>query len=251
MEFKADEKGAVITLRIKGNNHTFGISELAHQQIASRLQIPYRYYQKMQEQQPALLQENVNTWLHDAPERRMIRTLDGSMRAFLSDRYRRLDNLELCAAVLPIINLSGAWFSTKLYEGPFKLNETAAAAFCFALTLIPLTGILFVGHYHIVLCVIFFALFTTLITAINHLVITLIPVRFAKYGCASTVGGIFNSCTYIGSAISTYGFGAVSEKFGWTATVIFWIILGAIGVAVCAVPMRRYGRFANGSGNKA
>ena len=57
MEFKADEKGAVITLRIKGNNHTFGISELAHQQIASRLQIPYRYYQKMQEQQPALLQE--------------------------------------------------------------------------------------------------------------------------------------------------------------------------------------------------
>ena len=156
----------------------------------------------------------------------------------------------LLSAVLPIINLSGAWFATKLYEGPFKLNETASAAFCFALTLIPLTGILFVGHYPIALCVIFFALFTTLITAINHLVITLIPVRFAKYGCASTVGGIFNSCTYIGSAISTYGFGAVSEKFGWTATVIFWIILGTIGVAVCAVPMRRYGRFANGHGNK-
>ena len=156
----------------------------------------------------------------------------------------------LLSAIMPIINLSGAWFATKLYEGPFKLNETAAAAFCFALTLIPLTGILFVGHYPIALCVIFFALFTTLITAINHLVITLIPVRFAKYGCASTVGGIFNSCTYIGSAISTYGFGAVSEKFGWTATVIFWIILGALGVAVCAIPMRRYGRFANGSGNK-
>ena len=154
----------------------------------------------------------------------------------------------LLSAIMPIINLSGAWFATKLYEGPFKLNETAA--FCFALTLIPLTGILFVGHYHIALCVIFFALFTTLITAINHLVITLIPVRFAKYGCASTVGGIFNSCTYIGSAISTYGFGAVSEKFGWTATVIFWLILGALGVAVCAIPMRRYGRFANGSGNK-
>lgn len=157
----------------------------------------------------------------------------------------------LLSAVLPIINLSGAWFATKLYEGAFKLNETAAAAFCFALTLIPLTGILFVGYYHIALCVIFFALFTTLITAINHLFITLIPVRFAKYGCASTVGGIFNSCTYIGSAISTYGFGAVSESFGWTATVIFWIVLGALGVAVCVIPTRRYGRFANGSGQKA
>ncbi|MBQ3450736.1 MAG: DUF932 domain-containing protein, partial [Selenomonadaceae bacterium] len=29
--------------------------------------------------------------------------LDGKVRAFLSDRYRRLDNLELCAAVLPVI----------------------------------------------------------------------------------------------------------------------------------------------------
>ncbi len=34
----------------------------------------------------------------------MIRVLDGNVRAFLSDRYRRLDNMELCAAVLPVIN---------------------------------------------------------------------------------------------------------------------------------------------------
>ena len=33
----------------------------------------------------------------------MLRVMDGNVRAFLSDRYRRLDNLELCAAVLPII----------------------------------------------------------------------------------------------------------------------------------------------------
>ena len=33
----------------------------------------------------------------------MIRILDGKVRAFLSDRYRRIDNLELLEAVLPII----------------------------------------------------------------------------------------------------------------------------------------------------
>lgn len=153
----------------------------------------------------------------------------------------------LLSAVLPIINLSGAWFATKLYEGPFKLNEAATSAFGFAMTLIPLTGIVFVGKYPIAICVILLALFTTIIAAMNHLLMTLIPVHFAKFGRASTVGGIFNCCTYIGSAISTYGFGAVSEKFGWTATVVFWIILGVIGVAACALPMRRYARFANGS----
>lgn len=110
MDFKARDNGsATISLDIKGQRHNFEVDELAHKQIASRLQIPYRYYQKMQAEQPELLSQNVNTWLEKAPERRMIRTLDGSVRAFLSDRYRRLDNLELCEAVLPIIkDMAGA-----------------------------------------------------------------------------------------------------------------------------------------------
>lgn len=147
---------------------------------------------------------------------------------------------------MPIINLSGAWIGTKLYEKVFRLNEAATSAFGFAMTLIPLTGIVFVGKYPIAICVILLALFTTIIAAMNHLLMTLIPVHFAKFGRASTVGGIFNCCTYIGSAISTYGFGAVSENSAGRRR-LFWIILGVIGVAACALPMRRYARFANGS----
>lgn len=33
----------------------------------------------------------------------MLRTLDGNLRAFLSNRYRRLDNLELVDHILPVI----------------------------------------------------------------------------------------------------------------------------------------------------
>ena len=58
----------------------------------------------MQDESPHLLDQNVNEWFSKNPERRMIRVLDGKVRAFLSDRYRRLDNLELCATVLPVIN---------------------------------------------------------------------------------------------------------------------------------------------------
>lgn len=82
----------------------FAVSDTAHQQIASRLGIPFRYYQKMQREYPELLDKNVNGWFERNPERRMLRTLDHRLRAFLSDRYRRLDNLELCASVLPVIN---------------------------------------------------------------------------------------------------------------------------------------------------
>ena len=103
LEMESDFYGSTLHLSLDGKTYGFGIGELAHQQIASRLNIPFRYYKKMQEEAPALLDRNVNTWFGKNPERRMIRVLDGKVRAFLSDRYRRLDNLELCAAVLPVI----------------------------------------------------------------------------------------------------------------------------------------------------
>ena len=104
LDFKTNEDGeAVISLDLNGDTQDFGVDELAHKQIANRLQIPYRYYQRMQKEQPELLDKNVNTWLQCTPESRMLRTLDGTVRAFLSDRYRRLDNLELCEAVIPVI----------------------------------------------------------------------------------------------------------------------------------------------------
>jgi hypothetical protein len=81
----------------------FILNDLAHKQIAERLQIPQRYYNKMRTEYPNLLDDNINSWFNKSPERRMLRTLDGNVRAFLSDRYRRLDNLELADAVLPII----------------------------------------------------------------------------------------------------------------------------------------------------
>ena len=103
LQMTTNEVGSTLHMTVNGQETTYTVGEIAHQQIASRLQIPYRYYQKMQREFPMLLDENVNGWFDRNSERRMVRTLDGRVRAFLSDRYRRLDNLELCAAVLPII----------------------------------------------------------------------------------------------------------------------------------------------------
>lgn len=82
---------------------SYRVTDIAHRQIADRLNIPYKYYERMRTEYPALLDKNVNGWLLKNPERRMLRTLDGKLRAFLSDRYRRLDNLELVDHVLPVI----------------------------------------------------------------------------------------------------------------------------------------------------
>lgn len=109
MVMDADENGAIMTLIDNANheNTLLGINDIAHSQIASTLGIPARYYERMQNENPALLVDNVNAWLNDVPEGeqnvRMIRTLDGTMRAFLSDRYLRIDNQPIAETVLPIL----------------------------------------------------------------------------------------------------------------------------------------------------
>ena len=79
------------------------VNPIAHRQLGAHLRIPASYYDRMLEEDPRLLAQNVNTWLKKSPSRRMLRTMGGTARAFLSDRYRRLDNFEIASAVLPII----------------------------------------------------------------------------------------------------------------------------------------------------
>lgn len=74
----------------------------AHAQMASRLSIPKPYYDRMRCESPGLLSANVNHWLGaKQQETSLIRTLRGQMRAFLSNRYRIVDNHEILAMVMP------------------------------------------------------------------------------------------------------------------------------------------------------
>lgn len=86
----------------------------AHEQIAAHLKIPVKYYRRMLADQPDLLTHNVNRWMDEAPARRMLRIRKddniGVARAYLSDRYRRLDNLELADSFVPMLaDESGGW----------------------------------------------------------------------------------------------------------------------------------------------
>ena len=94
-----------------GNSLTqYGVNSIAHRQLGQFLKIPAAYYDRMRTDNPGLLAQNVNTWLDDmGGTKRMLRTMDGTARALLSERYRRIDNYEIASAVLPIIGaLDGA-----------------------------------------------------------------------------------------------------------------------------------------------
>lgn len=106
-------------------------SRLMHDQLAERLGIPARYYQKMMTEAPRLLAANVNEWFtRGNGEKRLLRTFQPQMlsqeqvvarrlqgqsdatifagmnqplegRAFLGGTYRPLDNYDLVTALVP------------------------------------------------------------------------------------------------------------------------------------------------------
>jgi hypothetical protein len=85
-------------------------------QMATDLKIPKAYFDRMKVDAPGLFQTNVHHWLHTTPKRKLVRARhDGTIgapvdigRAWLSDRYRRLDNIEVAYKLLPELNNVGS-----------------------------------------------------------------------------------------------------------------------------------------------
>lgn len=116
-----------------GGAREYPVNAFALQQIADKHAIPHGYFERMRLEMPMLLDRNVNAWMHAQPHiNRLIRTLDGRARAFLTDRYRRIDHWDLANYILPILDrLPGARFeSLELTESRMYLKVVTSKVCC-------------------------------------------------------------------------------------------------------------------------
>lgn len=93
-----------LMFEFKENLPDMRINPVAHTQVAKWLGIANSYYTKMLENKPDLLAENVNAWLKDIDRNYMFRSYIGGghdiVRAIVSDRYKRIDNIDLLNGVI-------------------------------------------------------------------------------------------------------------------------------------------------------
>ena len=94
---------------------TYTPTEVCDQGVADKLGIPAAYLRRMREHKPGLYDANVNAWLDGDGRRFLLRCLrpdsgegPGAMRAFLSDGYKIIDNLDVLLAVLDGVRQAGA-----------------------------------------------------------------------------------------------------------------------------------------------
>ena len=108
----------------------------------------------------------------------------------------------LTGVVLPVFSIFCFNFTSSIYRKKFS-NPMTCAMVLFGLGAVSsLCVALFTGK-NVILSVLFSALLTGAMHGVNLMLISMIPPFFEKRGNVSTVSGVLNSCTYVGSAIST------------------------------------------------
>lgn len=86
----------------------YGVTNYAHGQIADALGVPVKFYRRLQADQPGLLAHLATGLFQREPEKRMIRLLDGNVRAVLSNKFRPRDNYDLLRqAIMPVLDQHG------------------------------------------------------------------------------------------------------------------------------------------------
>lgn len=151
----------------------------------------------------------------------------------------------LMNVVLPVVSILGIYLITTLYRR-FCRNEVRVAAVCFALAA-PLALVLyFFADYSAVLSLVLSALVVCLMHGVNLVLISYAPGRFARLGKVSTVSGITNAATYVGSGLSSYGMAAIAETLGWADTVLCWVFIAVSGAGAALLSVRPWKRFIRG-----
>lgn len=96
-----------LTIPTGRSRQSFRLNDTARQQLASRLNVPLPFAERLRTEEPALYDRTFNTLLHRKDEQRLVRTSGGdSCRAYLSKHYKVMDHDEFLRTVLPILSLN-------------------------------------------------------------------------------------------------------------------------------------------------
>ncbi len=151
----------------------------------------------------------------------------------------------LKSVIIPVFSV----ISVKLVgiiNGRFVKDEVKAATITFFTGALGCLLLLFIYKENQYVTLVLAAIITCLMHGVNYFLICIVPARFEKYNAVSTMSGIINSLTYVGSAAATYGFGAVSDNFGWNTVLVSWVVVAVIGTVTGLIAIKPWRKFING-----
>ena len=129
---------------------------------------------------------------------------------------------KLLTLLLPVLAIFGATVAVWLHKR-IKSFVSLGAIFFLCATVLMGVVILFLPKKVFVVTIVCFALISCLMSAVNNIVTSLMPLCWRDKVNSGMVAGILDGFCYLGSAISSYGLGKVAETWDWLA--VFWVLL--------------------------
>lgn len=167
------------------------------------------------------------------------------MPSFLLETFGLPEEMAIVSTViLAVFSVVSFAMFDLLHRKLFK-NEVFCASVIFVASALSAAVLYVINVFtsSVVASMLLMAVIVACMHGINLMLITVVPKRFVKSGKVSTFSGLLNACTYVGAALSTYGFAVLAEKFGWSATILTWVFVSVAGLAVCLLATPAWKRF--------
>ena len=136
--------------------------------------------------------------------------------------------------LLPMISLLGAMMVRRMQK--YLHGNMFMEGLLFAVAALSLTTILALYSARLALVTLaLFAVMYLMLMAISNITTSIIPFACRSRGNVGGVSALLDSCCYLGSMISTYGLGYVSEQYGWMRVMVLIAVIAGVSILICAV----------------
>lgn len=143
----------------------------------------------------------------------------------------------LSGAVLPLFSTVSFRVALYIHKKWFRNPVTCSAVLFFAAGITTVLLTIF-SDVNAILSVVLFTLVSGFMNGINLMLVSLLPSYFIRTGSVSTISGMMNSCTYVGSAVVTYGIGTIVDQTGWELVTLIWCLAAIAGCLICLISSR-------------
>ena len=165
------------------------------------------------------------------------------MPTFIGETYNLGTSISILSGViLPIFSIISFEVTSFIQKKWFQNELLCAGIIAVTATVCSLLLSVLMG-LNAVVAILLSALIVACMHGMNLILICMLPASFGRFGNVSMVSGLLNFCTYIGSAISTYGMGKISDLYGWDAVIVSWVIIAAIAAVSCFVCVGKWKKF--------
>ncbi len=119
-------------------------------------------------------------------------------------------------------------------------DELRASAVIFLAAAVLAAGLYLIYRNDRLFTVLLAALIVGCMHAVNFFLVCVVPTKFERFGLVSTMSGIINSLTYVGTSAAVAGFPRLIKAGNWDSCILSWIPIAAAGAVLCLIAAKSW-----------